>query len=73
MFYKLLKKSANTKFQVFGVFQDDWTSLLPHVLQFDKAYTENNFCSKKVDFDIFVPKTYKMKEDFSETPLNLIH
>ena len=66
-----LKSLPNTKFHVFGVFQDDSTSLLLHVLQFDKTCTENTFFFKKVDFHIFVPKTYKMKEDFSETPLNL--
>ena len=47
-FKNCIKSLPNRKFQVFGVvFQDGYTSLLPHVLQFNKNCTVNSFSFRK--------------------------
>ena len=76
MNFKNLKTAKNllkSKFQVFGVFKVDWTSLLPTELKFYIFFIQNHFSSKTDIFAFLTKKNSGLKDNCSEIHLTFAH
>ena len=65
------KNLPYANFQLLGVFQVGWTSLLPPMLQFYKNYTQNLFFFFKKSIFAFLAQHFGLKDNSSKPPLNL--